>query len=391
MKINTLLLFSIFGLFISCKKDENNPSNSSGSTMISQANGFEFVGAFEEKDAPIYYKFPDEFHIDDYLDNDRVLVMCESTFENPPKRIKWYVLNYKNGSLTKSFSSNDNFGPDWGNFMQFAFDHENFKIQSWHTTDKYFYQIDTLTKETSYFITNVGSLQTRLIGNHLLRQISEISFWPYNTITQKDEPQFLLTGELSAMRVIDYYFDSNYEQEKGNSIYTGYFYPSNDGNWIGISKGNQRLDTLLIDKEAPIMYNQMICKTYVEKVGNKMYLAFIKNKFNPNTDQDLSMYELTIGENKLKPLFVNMDLPPDENYEIKAFRNGKLIIFPTANATEKTPYTISVDGTKSNYLIPVANNAGLKRHVFGKKFHYIIMTNGAGEKRLEFYKKDLFK
>jgi hypothetical protein len=102
--------------------------------MISQANGFEFVGAFEEKDAPRYYAFPDEFHIDDYLNNDRILVMCESTLDNPPKRIKWYVLNYKNGSLTKSFSSNDNFGPDWGNFMQFAFDHRNFKIQSWHTT-----------------------------------------------------------------------------------------------------------------------------------------------------------------------------------------------------------------------------------------------------------------
>lgn len=390
---NVFLVISTVILLSACSKD-NNPDNNnnnndpSKSIFVSKANGFEYIGSFEEADAPLYYAWPYEFYIDDYQDNDRVLVMDQSTIDNPPLRNKWYILNYKDGKLSGSYSPPDGFGPGWGNFMQFAFDHENFILKSWHTTEKYYYQVDPQKIQKSYFITGGNNLSTFFINNHLLRQISGISIWPYHTGWEQDEPQYLLTGELSAMYVLDYYFDGTYETEKENSIYTGYFYPSFDGNWIGVSKGNQRLDSVLIDKENPIMYNQFLCKTYVEKVGNKIYLAFIKNKFNPNTDQDLSFYELNIGENILKPVFVNMDLPSDENYTIEGLRNGKLYFFPTANADDQTPYTLSAAGAKEDFLLPELKNASLLKKTFGKNYLYLTLTDGP--KRLEFYKKDLF-
>ena len=114
--------------------------------------------------------------------------------------------------------------------MDFAFDHENLTLQSWHTTDKYFYQINQQGQETSYFITGGTTLNTKLIKNHLLRFISGISIWPYQVVSQQDEPQYLLTSELSDMAVLNYFFDKTYETEGLNSIYTGFFYPSNNGN-----------------------------------------------------------------------------------------------------------------------------------------------------------------
>lgn len=394
LKVALISIIIVFSQ--SCKKkDDVKKNDPNTSVMVSQANGFEYVGAFEENQYP-YYEFPAVFHIDDYQNNDRVLVMTQNAKNNPPRRIRWYILNYQNGVITQSYYPNDGFGTDWGNNMIFTFDHENFKLQSWHTIDRYFYQVDPDTKRTSYVIANGTStnyVPPKIIKNYLLRGISEISIWPYNTLSQQDEPQYLLTGELSAMQVVDYFIEeANYESQKANSIYTGYFYPTLAGNWIGVGQGSKSLDTLLISNGAPSNYNLGLCKTYIEKVGNKLYLAFIKNKATSlYGDQDLSMYELTIGENILRPLFVNMDLPPDENFEIKALRNGKLIFYPTANAADPTPYTISSLGIKETFSLPVLNNASIQRHIFGKKYLYLTLSNSGGEKRLEFYKKDLFK
>lgn len=384
------LLFSLvlLAVFSSCKKDNGGEETTSEQKLLDNANGFEFVGAFEEVDAPIYYHNPNEFIMEEYQDQVRIMVMTESTIANPPDRKKWYVLNYQNGKLIQTIRTDDGFGPDWGNFMDFAFDHEQLTLQSWHTTEKYFYQINQLGQETSYFITGGTSLTTKLIKNHLLRFISGISVWPYSVVSQQDEPQYLLTSELSAMAVLNYFYDKTYETEGSNSIYTGYFYPSYDGNWIGVARGNQSLDTLMISHEVPQNYFTGLCQTYVERVGNKINLAFIKNKMSPNTDQDISFYELTIGENVLHPILVDRALPPNGNYVIRGFRNGKLYVFPTANATDQQPYTLAMDGTETRFSIPTpTSTAGLLRIRFTNGYMFVVLTDGV--KRLEFYKKAL--
>lgn len=378
-------------LFVtSCKKDNTDNTNSDSYQFVSDLKGFEYVGAFEEADAPAYYANPEEFIVEEYLDNTRALVMTQSTIDNPPDRKRWYMLNFKGGKLTETITPPEKTGPDWGNFMQFCFDHENFAIQSWHTTDKYFYELNKSGGERSYFITGGNNLGTFLIKNHLLRTISETSFWPYSTLNQNDEPQFLLTSELSAMYNIDYFFDSeNYDTQGSQSIYTGYFYPSYDGNWIGVARGNQTLDTVLISHDPPLFYNKFLCKTYVEKHGNIINLVFIKNKFNPNTDQDISFYQLDMTTNVLTPVLENKSLPPDENYEIKGFRNGKLYVFPTSNATDQQPFTMAMDGTETPFYIPTNSSKGnLLRLRFTQKYVYASFSDGI--KRMEFYRKSLF-
>lgn len=386
-----LLLFSI-SLISQCKKasSQKGAVDTSGSTFVTNSNGFEFVGSFEESQAPIDYQYPRVAHIDDYDGNDRMVIVSEKSPVNPPKFYKWYVCNYKDGKLTQTYTTKDGFGDNDGSKFSYVFDHPSFTLETWYHPGSYYWELKPDQQEIVYIVSAGSQFPAILINHHLLRRISEVSWWPYHTNQQKDEKQFLLTGELSAMKAIDYFFDNTYETEAENSIYTGYFYPSNDGNWIGIGKGNVRLDTLLIDNGPSTNYNLMLCNTYIEKIGNKIFLAFIKNKMNPNTEQDLSMFELTIGENILKPLFTNMSLPPNNNYQMLGCRNGKLYFFPNSNSSDIRPYIIDKLGTKTFFDFPVlATGVGTQRMVFGKRFLYLILNKDL--KRIEIYKKDLMQ
>ena len=79
-----------------CSKDSDPDGNTNpkGSTMVSKANGFQYIGSFDESEAPDYYAFPYAFYVDDYQDNDRLLVMCQNTINNPSNRSKCYILYY---------------------------------------------------------------------------------------------------------------------------------------------------------------------------------------------------------------------------------------------------------------------------------------------------------
>jgi hypothetical protein len=84
-----------------------------------------------------------------------------------------------------------------------------------------------------------------------------------------------------------------------------------------------------------------------------------------------------------------MPLPTNENIEIAAFKNGKLYFFPTANATDKNPYTISTTSKKEAFNMPIySGSLGIRRE-FGKKYLYLVLSDGP--KRIEFYKYDLYK
>jgi hypothetical protein len=127
----------------------------------------------------------------------------------------------------------------------------------------------------------------------------------------------ILTSE-SSVAWADYIMDDDEPSSSvfRDGIYTGFFNATLDkSNYIGIAKGQQTLDTLVINKNPPTMYYP-ITEVYMSRLGNKIYLGLIKIKALYSSN-DVSVYEMDVNEKIIRPVFKNVPEPNQDGVFVR--------------------------------------------------------------------------
>ncbi len=153
-------------------------------------------------------------------------------------------------------------------------------------------------------------------------------------------------------------------------MFSSFFNQTNESNYIGISRGAETLDTIILNFNSPDYHIDYKGKTFIDKVADTLYLGLIRDV--PNTsNMTLSNYRMVIGDNNLVELFKDMPI----QMQFTAFRNGN---FYYSNGTMIDKY-----GVQKTYPLPVSSY-GVNIY-FGTDKIFAIMNDNGTEKRVEIY------
>ncbi len=320
---------------VACKKDSSSVLDPGGSGSSSQPelvenlNGYRFEGRFTEDDQA-RYQFPSVLSMEEYNDSIRVHF---TTLTKPgilPEGYKWYVANARAGKVTRIYKPLDVVMPKFNTFT-YCWDHPSFSFAAWPKTDAYatFYKPDKSRKVVHINKPN-NQFPFIFTRNFTVFYESQSSVYLYEHGSETLLNRFLLSSEPS-LTYSDVYqdpaFDNNGYVYRANFL-TGFFNPTLFGNYAGIARGGQTLDTVLINRYEPTTYTNSNSGVWVDKIGDTLVLGLIKRKTaNPGDGQDLSLYRILPGESELKPVFRNLDVLPQNsgaNFEHGHFYlNGK--------------------------------------------------------------------
>jgi|GEM_PF-1393273 len=382
------------GILLSCqsKKSDDNPepqpSDSgryimplSDSKLVSNLNGFRFDGAFGTTET-VAWPFLWVQYADDFRDSTRVVVLNQ----NRDKTItKHFVANIRNGMLTQKFD-HGSFPNNVSNSMSFAFEHNTFLLFWYDKANSTITQTATIFgmhSQISQIFTGMQQQYSyQFMNRYLIRYISGISIWPFHHANWLDETQFVATSELSAPKAIAHWYDetwSTFPYDVVHNMYSGFFQSTNDATYVGISKGNTNLDTIVLNHNPPEWYNAQLCSAALDKVGDTLYLAVLINL--PNTQQlKASLYRLETSDNQLHEIYRDLDFP----YSVIAFRRGKFYV----SSNGGTYYSIvNYNGQLEPLLLPVVPSAGVD--VKFSKNKIFVIANDIDNKRVEVYSKPL--
>lgn len=327
----TRLVPVIFGLSLICsackKADEASPATSaSGPQLVENLNGFRFEGSIAEND-PARYEFLFPEYIDEY--NDSARVFCTSLTKPTvlPEGYKWHCFNLYNGKVTRKFYPLDVVVPKFTAF-KYVWDHPSFGLHSYKVSESYatLYKPDG-SKKGTYINKPNNNFGYTFCNKFTVFFESQQSVYLYEYDSQTLLNRFLLSSE-SSLVYTDTYLDKDYENNgyvfRANFI-TGFFNPTLFGNYVGIARGGQTIDTLLVDRFDPIIYTNPSSQVMVNKAGERLVLAVIKRKTaNIGDGTDISLYQILPGETELKPIVEHMDIPQTGGSIL--LRNGHLYV-----------------------------------------------------------------
>jgi hypothetical protein len=378
-------------ILVSCKKsgnlpdDDPDPSDSSkyilthtDSRLVTDLNGYRFDAAFTTSE-PANYPFLWVQYADDYLDSTRLLVLIQ----NDEKTITQYmVTNNYNGNMTRKFdhaSLSNN-----AESMVYNFNHEMFLLNSYDPETGTISETGTvfgMNTQVSQIYTGVlDQYGYQFMNRYLIRYISGISLWPFNYPNWSDQPQFIATSELSEPKAIGHYFDetwTTWPYDVQSNMYSGFFQSTYDGTYIGISKGTTTLDTIFLNTNPPEWYNVQVCKAYVDKVADTIYLGVIINV--PNTiEMRASLYKMDLTSNQMIKLYSDITYPYGYTY----FRKGSFYAIPPQGGQF---IKINKQGLEENIPLP-ATTYGISLKFSRNKIFAIIREAGS-DARTEVYSR----
>jgi hypothetical protein len=311
VSINTLFCLCIY--VIGCSPDDD-PAAGGGSgaddkpTLVSDLNGFQYEGTLKETLDPKVYASVTINHLETYKDSVRVFF---STLDNRTGQYRWTVQNRFKGKVTREFNL---LTFQSSGLYKFAFDHENFLLYGYEKSTSTI-DIYPRGKNTAYYVSKPNNnFPYRFNENYTVFFGSAVSIYVYENKAKKymaPAPAIahVLTSE-SSVAWADYILEDDELSPSvfRDGIYTGFFNATLDKfNYIGIAKGQQTLDTLVINKNPPSMYYP-ITEVYMSRVGNKIYLGLIKIKALYSTN-DVSVYEMDVNEKIIRPVFKNVAEP----------------------------------------------------------------------------------
>ncbi|MFZ4463308.1 MAG: hypothetical protein ACOYN5_05645 [Bacteroidales bacterium] len=384
IRISIIIITMVF-ILQSCKKTEpvdNDPIIISDSVnyiltyedskLITELNGYRFEAAYGTSE-PVSYPFLWVQYIDDYLDSTRTVVLNQNEFKTITRHM---VANHYNGKMTRYFN-HASFPNNVSNSISFAFDHPGFLINFYDPINGTITVIGTIfgikTQMSQVFTGMFDQYTYKFIHRYLIRYISGISLWPFNYGNWADETPFIVTSELSAPKDVSHYYDesfSTFPYDLKSNMFSSFFNQTNESNYIGISRGAETLDTIILNFNSPDYHIDYKGKTFIDKVADTLYLGLIRDV--PNTsNMTLSNYRMVIGDNNLVELFKDMPI----QMQFAAFRNGN---FYYSNGTMIDKY-----GVQKTYPLPVSSY-GVNIY-FGTDKIFAIMNDNGTEKRVEIY------
>lgn len=325
------LIFNCFLVsfsLISCKKSDSDtplptPTNTEPE-LVENLNGFRFEGRFTEDD-PDRYEFPAVISMEEYNDSIRVHFTTLSKPDIKPEGYKWYVANARAGKVTRIYKPLDIVMPKFNTFS-YCWNQPAFSLGAWPKNDAYatFYKPD---KTRSVVHINKPNNQFPFVftRNFTVFYESQGSVYLYEHNSETLLNRFLLSSEPSIVYAHTYQdpaYDANGYVYRANFI-TGFFNPTLFGNYVGIARGGQTLDTLLLNRYDPIIYTSN-SQAYVDKVGDTLCLGLIKRRTaNISDGLDMSLFRILPGETELKPVFQNMAVVSQVEGEGIAFVKGR--------------------------------------------------------------------
>jgi hypothetical protein len=313
--------------------------------LVGDLKGFRFEGAIRTTE-PVSYPFLSVVHLDSYQDSTRVVVLLQNEFQSITQA---KVFNFRAGRASRSFTTSS-VPNNQSNSMQFQFYHPGFLITSVNKKTGNYNETGVvmgMPTQTNRGLNWVNSYGWGFVENRIVRTISGISLWPYNTLNGSDEPQFVATGELSDPKAVAHYFVPGFPNapyDLKSNMYSGFFNSTLDASYVGVSKGSTNLDTAYISNLYPTLYIHSSCAASIDKQGDTLFLGVFIPLPNSNLGK-LSLYRLVEGENILKPVY--KDLEPPAGVALQKFRAGRYY-----GMQGSTGAILSEDGTVKPFDLP---------------------------------------
>lgn len=378
----SFVVFSLmFGVvaFSGCKKSESETPtpNPTGPQLVESLNGYRFEGLIEEND-PDRYEFLFPEYIDEYNDSARVFCTSLTKSKVLPEGYKWHCFNVFNGKITRKFYPLDVVMPKFTAF-KYVWDHPSFGLHAYKVSESF----ATLYKPDS---TRIGTFVNKpnntfpyvFCNKFTVFYESQQSVYLFEYGSQTMLNRFLLSSEPS-LSYTDTYLDKDYENNgyvfRANFI-TGFFNPTLTGNYVGIARGGQTLDTLLLDRYDPTIYTNSSSRTFVNKLGDTLHLGVVKRRTADISDElELLVFRILPGETELKPV---LPAPVRVGYNVAlAFHRGHFYLNGQRMNHSGGLEEVALPKTKAGYIASVLS--------FGKNKIYVRVPKD--EYSFELYSK----
>ena len=320
------LVFIVLSLMLACTPEEDDPGASGGDgsnqpTLVSDLNGYRYEGTFKETVDPKQFATPEIWHIEEFNDSTRVIF---STFDNNLIRYRWTVQSLHKGKVNRQFEAA--YGTPNPFDYKFAFDHAAFQLVGYLIPQSYVTYFSKGKSPTGFFLSKPNNnFPYRFNVNYTVFFGSASNIYSFENKFQKYTAPaptigYVLTSE-SSVSWADYILNDAAASATlfREEIITCFFNATIDKfNYIGIAKGQQTLDTLVVNKNDPNMYYPTVFVN-ASRVGNTVYLG-LKKKKGFSMPDDISVYKMDLTEKIIRPVYKNIDAP---NLNVQAFVGGK--------------------------------------------------------------------
>jgi hypothetical protein len=163
-------------------------------------------------------------------------------------------------------------------------------------------------------------------------------------------------------------------------MYSGFFQSTNEATYVGISKGLTTLDTIFLNTNPPDWYSPQLCKAYIDKVADTLYLGVLINV--PNTiEMRASVYKMDLTSTNLTEVYTDINF----TFGNVIFRRGSFYGIPAGGGMRKK---LNLQGQEEAIPVPASSSGGVTLLFSKNKIFAIISDSGSGS-RVEVYSRGL--
>lgn len=319
----TWVVIIVACITVACSPESDDPGVDGGDKpeLVVDLKGYRYEGTFRETAEPTAYREPTIWHLEEYQDSLRVLF---TTYDRVTEFYRWTVFSLHKGKVNRKFEPYR--GTPNPAKHKFAFNHKDFELLAYSVPESYVTYLSKTKAPSGFYLSKINStFPYRFHQNYTVFFNGEASIYSYENNQQRytapaPTSSYVLTSEPSVAWA-DYVIHDDAASATlfREEIITCFFNATLDRyNYIGIAKGQQTLDTLVVNNYVPTLYYP-ITSVFASQVGNTVYLGLKKIKGQYQQD-DISVYKMDLTEKIIRPIYKNIDAP---HMNVWAFVAGK--------------------------------------------------------------------